>query len=217
MAGTSHTGFKGFCRNTHGQKVGETTKQVLEIRNLFPDATASEISRLLNVSRERVRQILKAYHFCTKMPPKLYKCNQCGKETRRKLFCSRECLRAYYAVTYVCSYCGKLVTQGSYNVRTRMLRSTTGLMFCNRICRGKWFGEKYGFKAHPENQRGHVSKYPVEQILRDKKSGMMLSAIAKKHNMTQGAINNIIYSKRNYKLIKEKVNAAMVGRSKNSV
>ena len=82
------------------------TNKVIELRSTNPAMKAAEIARQLQVSRERVRQVLVKSGLPTVPHPRL--CSNCGHsihENNKGGLCQR-CLKEL-EVTFVCSRCGR--------------------------------------------------------------------------------------------------------------
>ena len=119
--------------------------------------TMSEIARRVNVSRQRVYQILKEEGLPTshqirienQIKKNLYGCPVCGTVTSLK-FCSEECKKKWQEVPVICTRCGKLFIRDRHQFLTNYPQHNDGL-FCGKVCNGKWYGSKYGFKRHPNS------------------------------------------------------------------
>ena len=88
-----------------------TRADVVRLRKTYPDYTLQRIGETVGVSRERVRQILKAEGLSTKAfrvskyPPKV--CKYCYKFTEnQRSYCNTECRTKAHWVKYNCHYCG---------------------------------------------------------------------------------------------------------------
>ena len=136
--------------------ISNTQKQVIELRNANLFMTMSEIANRVGVSRQRVHQILKkegiptGHRIRTKQIKKIsYNCPMCGTVSSFK-FCSDECKKKWQEIPVVCTRCGKLFTRDRHQFFTNYLHHNDGL-FCSKVCAGKWYGEKYGFKNYPNH------------------------------------------------------------------
>jgi len=128
-----------------------TKESVIYLREKDPYITASEMSRVIGRSRERVRQVLKEMGLPTSFERRILTriCTQCGCEwvvgnKGKTLFCSSKCYSDSRKVLVVCDSCG------SYFKRSRALyewckdKRKYKHAFCNRKCLWVWFGKHYG-------------------------------------------------------------------------
>ena len=123
-----------------------TRDKVWALRDLDPDITASEISRLIGRSRERIRQILTKLDLETAVTWRLGRsrfprnnCLVCGKETASRLSktCSRDCWNQIYGAKmwhFVCPNCGEL-----NSMRESLRRVYKGRGHLNAFCGRKCF------------------------------------------------------------------------------
>ena len=144
---------------------------VEQARMKNPCATLEQIGQKFGVSRERIRQILQRANLPTRrFVQHNFICLQCGKEFTCKWprrFCSPECSRRYHNPSLVCSECGIL-----FERRLKTILHNNGArgykgrgMWCSKQCFGKWFGNNYGFSAHPENIPRGSRKWDRTSIL----------------------------------------------------
>ena len=128
-------------------------RQIRELRlsNLF--MTMSEIARKINISRQRVHQILKDEGLPTKHQIRkyLYQCPVCGTISPFK-FCSKQCKKQWQMIPIVCTRCGKLFFRDRHQFFLNYPHHNDGL-FCSKICTGKWIAEQYGFRHVPNIAR----------------------------------------------------------------
>lgn len=140
------------CRNTY---------TALSLRRLHPEMTLQQIADLVGLTRERIRQILKANGLPTRrLQPNLFPCRICGKSldrfrrwyqvsqppTRRSIQVCFSCIRAVRdtCVAY-CFICLKRVSfYSSAQIRRKVLKDR---YFCSRKCLGEYLGKRYGFAA----------------------------------------------------------------------
>ena len=128
-----------------------TRESVIHLRKKDPTITASEMSRVIGKSRERVRQILLEEGLPTTVERAILTkvCPQCGCEwvvgnRKKALFCSLQCYSDSRKVSIVCDNCG------SFFKRSRALHEWCLKVrkyehaFCNRKCLWVWFGKNYG-------------------------------------------------------------------------
>jgi len=128
-----------------------TRKQVRELRLSDLFLTMSEIGQKVDISRQRVFQILKEEGLPTKHRTReyLYECPVCGTMSPFK-FCSIECKKQWQMIPIVCTRCGKLFFRSSHQFFINYPHHSDGL-FCSKACTGKWFAERYGFQRYPEH------------------------------------------------------------------
>ena len=118
-----------------------TRERIVTLRANNPNLPAVRIAEFLAVSRERVRQILKAERLPTRVKPYYGDCKVCGEslESGRKAYCSLACRSIDCRVSFRCDYCGeaKEVLQSVYNAQKRRGYQ---FMYCSISCRnfGKW-------------------------------------------------------------------------------
>jgi len=115
--------------------------QVLSLRQLDPSMPAIRIAEALNISRERVRQLLNEAGLPTYFRKQYGLCELCGGEMppNRKFYCSTPCRTTAKRVTFQCEYCGqdKVLIRAAYNAQKRRGYKH---MYCSIQCRnlGKW-------------------------------------------------------------------------------
>lgn len=130
------------------------------------------------------------------MKPRL--CIQCGKDIgiRNKLFCNKQCRHDYTYIQIPCSYCGKL---REYRIKELVWKIKHGTIsgkyfFCKNQCQGKWIGENFGFKAHPENRNKVTEKkwdYLKVYLLRDE-TGWRKARIGRALSIPASTISSIL-------------------------
>ena len=126
-----------------GSYVVNTTnrEKVSLLRQKDPSMPAVRIAEVLNISRERVRQLLSEAGLQTQFRKHYGWCELCGSRmpSNRKTYCSNECRTAAKHVTFQCDYCGqdKVLTWSVYNAQKRRGYKH---MYCSIQCRnwGKW-------------------------------------------------------------------------------
>jgi len=112
---------------------------LLRLQN--PNMPATRIADALNISRERVRQLLNEAGLPTHFRKHHGWCEMCGSEmpATRKFYCSKECRTKAKRVTFQCDYCGqdKVLILAAYNAQKRRGYKH---MYCSVPCRnwGKW-------------------------------------------------------------------------------
>jgi len=115
--------------------------KVYLLRQQNPKMPAIRIAEILNISRERVRQLLNEAGLPTSFPKQYGWCALCGgaMPANRKAYCSKECSTKGKRVTFQCDYCGqdRVLIQSAYNAQKRRGYKH---MYCSIKCRnwGKW-------------------------------------------------------------------------------
>ena len=133
----------------NAQSTMSTTEKVLHLRSVDPNLPAVEIARLLDVTRERVRQILSTAGLDTDVRKKIleeklkeYKCQGCGgplSAINRK-YCSRDCFYNSIKATWIyfpCTNCGITVQIRGSMQKVRVSRGNKRT-FCTRDCFHQW-------------------------------------------------------------------------------
>ena len=155
--------------------------KAVELRNQHPEFKLIDIAKECHVTRERIRQILKAEELPTRHALKTRYCKYCGLElpvrpVRR--YCSESCRNAAIAAKQViltCEYCGSPYTKPKalYNSILRRGRHTS--RFCCNRCQGLWLAKNHGFPAHPENKGSNktkgIRKWDENEIIEMRKQG----------------------------------------------
>ena len=114
---------------------------VVSLRQLNPNMPAIRIAEALNISRERVRQLLNEADLPTYFRKQYGLCELCGSEMppNRKFYCSAPCRTKAKRITFQCDYCGrdKVLILAAYNAQKRRGYKH---MYCSIQCRnlGKW-------------------------------------------------------------------------------
>ena len=114
---------------------------VMSLRQLNPSMPAIRIAEALNISRERVRQLLNEAGLPTYFRKQYGLCELCGgaMPPTRKFYCSTPCRTKAKRVTFQCDYCGrdKVLILAAYNAQKRRGYKH---MYCSVQCRnwGKW-------------------------------------------------------------------------------
>ena len=137
-----------LCNNyTAGKRVRSA---IVALRKEDPNISASEISRRVGRSRERIRQLLVSMDLPTKVSKSIILCEYCNGEiiakTRtRRVFCSMQCYSDSRNTLIICDNCGDLfkrrITQLEYYTHVRGYEH----YFCSRRCFGSWAGKNFGW------------------------------------------------------------------------
>jgi len=126
--------FGGSINLTNREKVSL-------LRQQHPSMPAIRIAETLNISRERVRQLLTEAGLPTYFRKQYGWCELCGglMPATRKSYCSKECRTKAKRVTFQCDYCGqdKVLIRAAYDAQKRRGYKH---MYCSIQCRnwGKW-------------------------------------------------------------------------------
>lgn len=135
---------------------------VNDLRTLHPDWTLRQIGTVVGLSRERVRQLLKAAGHATihKGWGRHRHCSTCGRlkpDSKHRLcfICLPHYLERAPRATRPCSYCKKPITRRVSQWKgseRNPLSSRSNLAFCNKVCHGRWLGTHYGWgRSKPDN------------------------------------------------------------------
>ena len=125
----------------HDYKQSSKRLAVTNLRKSFPELTLREIGEAVDLTRERVRQILTDANLNTKslarMYPPLPLCATCNKtlHNKRLKFCSQKCQYPNGQTTFQCATCGISKTVMTSVYKARMKRNST--MNCSRTCRNQ--------------------------------------------------------------------------------
>ena len=122
---------------------GQASKrlEIIHLRENFPELTLREIGEKVDLTRERVRQILTDANLNTKSSARISAplplCATCNKtlRNRRLKFCSQKCQYPNGQTTFQCSTCGISQTVMTSIYKARMKRNST--MNCSRTCRNQ--------------------------------------------------------------------------------
>ena len=126
-----------------------TRDKVLILREKDPNITAVEMSKIIGVTRERIRQILSKAGLEIDVRPRLmdektkdHKCKYCGTRLwdLKRQFCSQECFFADSRgnwLEFPCCNCGKTVSIRESMQRVRVSRGSKRV-FCSRDCFATW-------------------------------------------------------------------------------
>lgn len=133
--------------------------------------TYAEIAKEHGVSRQRIQQLLSPSRSIKEYVIRIYHnhCVRCGVEVgdsghihHKQLITNYQdienlellCISCHISLHlppkfyHVCSYCNK--SFHTTNLRARVKRSLSGLIFCSKICQGTWLGKTYkrGFNTY---------------------------------------------------------------------
>lgn len=120
-------------------------EKAIAIRQANPCATLQQIGDKLNITREGVRQLLKARGIETKSyrQRQLYECLNCGAPTRNRMFCDRECRKQYGQIPIECEVCHKIFYRWRSQIIPYGIKKREH-MFCSKKCQGVWLGKSHG-------------------------------------------------------------------------
>ncbi len=142
--------------------------RAMDLRRANPCLSTAAIARKVGLSKQRVWQILSAAGLPTKAWRQRYACFRCGAVLERRIkrgLCGK-CFKESRRLELVCDVCGRhFLREGKVVVMGAKLGYKS--FFCSRKCLGRFIGEKYGLKAHPENWRPRKCDYDLVQALRD--------------------------------------------------
>ena len=116
-------------------------ERVLELRESNPTMAAVRIAEILDITRERVRQILKDAGLPTYIPRHYGFCKLCGQDipATRTTYCSAKCRTKASQITISCTFCGnsKTLRRSAYNAQ---VKRGYKYMYCSVECRqrGNW-------------------------------------------------------------------------------
>lgn len=123
------------------QPLTERDQLICSTRQSNPSASLEEIGRPFQLTRERVRQILKAHGLPTahvNPPPPPRYCITCGKllSSTNKSYCSTQCqyARRTTRISVPCAWCGRVFRKQRQKVLDRKAAGHN-LFFCSRFCR----------------------------------------------------------------------------------
>ena len=123
----------------HDYRYSSKRLEIIHLRENFPELTLREIGEKVNLTRERVRQILIDANLNTKslarMTSPLPLCATCNKtlHNRRLKCCSQECQYPNGQTTFQCATRGTSQTVMTSVYKARMQRNST--IHCSRTCR----------------------------------------------------------------------------------
>jgi len=123
----------------HEYKQASKRLEIIHLRENFPELTLREIGEKVDLTRERVRQILTDANLNTKSSARISAslplCAACNKilHNKRLKFCSQKCQYPNGQTTFQCATCGISQTVMTSVYKARMKRNST--MNCSRTCR----------------------------------------------------------------------------------
>ena len=112
-------------------------KKVIQYRKKFPEMRTAEIAKVVGLTRERVRQILRDEGLSTRISPKAQRyCSQCKNPVSGSTVTCRKCIRENAWVIVPCSTCGadKEVRKSTHRYRQKEESHYSGKYYCNRQC-----------------------------------------------------------------------------------
>ena len=125
-----------------------------------PCATLQQIGDKYDISRERVRQIIKKHellHYDQSVDKEHKACLQCGKLIRPQnhKFCNKQCEYEYNHPFVECDQCHNLFRAKKGTFYGLSHKQSNGKLkehtFCSQTCKGVYVGTNFGFVAYPEN------------------------------------------------------------------
>lgn len=120
-------------------KINLNREKIKAMRKIENKRTATSMAKELNLSRERVRQILKDLDLPTTFLKEQLTCE--NEECKNKIdrhssskTCSRDCFRAHRLGSFICDYCGETKSMAKSLIAIQKSRYLN--MYCTRSCRG---------------------------------------------------------------------------------
>ena len=138
----------------HDYGQGSKRLEVIYLRENFPELTLRKIGEKVDLTRERVRQILTTTNLSTKslarIPTPLPLCATCNQtlSNKRLKFCSQKCQHPNGRTTFQCSGCETFKTILTSSYKARVKRNSK--MYCSRSCR-----DQARHKEKPTNEKTH--------------------------------------------------------------
>jgi len=122
------------------------------LRQFYPSMTLEAIGERFNVSRERIRQILKKAGLPTKAQILRKYCLHCGKKRKNRYrnYCSKACYHYDTHTLIPCDVCGRLSEYHIKRVLWLQARGKQQHFFCSKHCNGIWLGKNYGRASRSE-------------------------------------------------------------------
>jgi len=123
----------------HDYRQSSKRLEIINLRKNFPELTLREIGEKVDLTRERVRQILINANLNTKSLARMSTssplCATCNKtlDNRRLKFCSQECQYPNGQTTFQCATCGISQTVMTSVYKARIQRNSK--IHCSRTCR----------------------------------------------------------------------------------
>lgn len=123
---------------------GKNTYKIQRLRKQDPEIKASDMAKILGISRERVRQILLMLKLPTQVPPNDKFCKDCGvhlspsryKRQKRCVSCRKIYIKHRSWVEVQCTWCGKSVIKLRSSIKNNL-----HFNLCNRKC---WHEQRVG-------------------------------------------------------------------------
>lgn len=143
--------------------MGKITKERIDdIKKAIKEAIennikATDVARKLNITRQRLYQIIKQFNLPyfrkNKKYIKKYICIVCGKKYERdkkskSKWCSKECREKYLYQTFICEVCRKEFKRRKKEVQFRQKKQGLNIRFCSKKCHGRWLGTYYGWGGY---------------------------------------------------------------------
>ena len=120
-------------------------EKIKMFREIDPTRTATSMAKELNITRERVRQILNDLGLPTAFlkPQRICDNEGCNNKIKRNdaaKTCSRECFKAHRIGSFICAYCGKENKTAKYLIKLQKSRYKN--MHCTHSCASKAYWAK---------------------------------------------------------------------------
>ena len=148
-------------------------EKIKMFREIDPTRMAANMAKELNITRERVRQILNDLGLPTAFPKPRRICGNEGCNNKIKQyrdtakFCGRACVKAQSMGSFICAYCGKENTKYKYLIKLQQSKYKN--MHCTHSCSSKAYWAKK--KKNSINMRMGWPIYrnlPSYQVAREK-------------------------------------------------
>lgn len=159
--------------------------KVVEMRIQHPDWSLEIMGEKLGITRERVRQILKAHNIPTRryltLKQRGLECPRCLGEKKKVQEICTPCYRIekpnYYTLT--CIVCSKeFQRKGSTHRRAMEYYPGKGeIVFCGRKCFGHYAGTNFGWPVHKKGR--YAKKQAVEEAATMSLIGRVTQGISK--------------------------------------
>ena len=119
------------------KKLSSKGRKVLQYRRKNPNMRTSEIGKLVGLTRERVRQLLKEAGLSTRVASKPQRyCSICEKPVSGETITCRPCIQSEAWITVLCATCGgdKAVRKSTHRYRQKEESNYNNKYYCNREC-----------------------------------------------------------------------------------
>lgn len=194
-----------YKRNQGNFPVGDVRQKVRELAVICNNA--SQIAAQLNVSRQWISEIAHkdGLRVFFKGKAKSKECPICHNTFKyHNKFCSKKCYVEYVGqvkearkLTRQCVVCKNTFKISPYRMRPERGSPAN---FCSKKCQGRYAGNKYGFKAHPENAVRHIllRKYDYEKVWQiHQETGYGALRLSRLLNIPSSTVSAILFTLKN--------------------